>query len=322
MIIKNNKIIDSCSDTLPIGTLQPFLGKNAPQGYLFCEGQLLDKANYPELYQICGDLFGESTPTQFYLPDLRGRVVAGYNEDDSSFNTIGQLLGEKTHTLTVNEMPKHTHNVTVWNNYPASSYAGSGKKISETGDNADGNAENSEGVIAKGGSEPHNNIQPTLVLKWIVKAYSLLPTDFFSNGYDALPVGSEIEYDGTDVPAGYVKIDDDYSGNEYSSEEMRVGTWFGKPLYSKTFYRSKLINGTEEVVNHGIANVDKIWPDISKSFVIWPEGITGNLPYLNTDLANSIFVREIGIATFKLVSGLDRSNLSGYITFNYTKTTD
>lgn len=110
--------------------------------------------------------------------------------------------------------------------------------------------------------------------------------------------------------------------DKYSTDEQVIGTWFGKKLYRTTFYRSKLINGTEETVNHGIANVDKIWPDVSKSFAIWPTGFTGNLPYLNSNFANSIFLTDIDKTTFKLTSGLNRSNLSGYITLLYTKTTD
>lgn len=83
------------------------------------------------------------------------------------------------------------------------------------------------------------------------------------------------------------------------------------------------INGKTEIVNHGIKNVDKIWIDSSRSFAIWQSGFYGNLPYLNQeDYSISIFVYEINSSSFKLNSGLDRKNLSGYITLLYTKTTD
>ena len=109
----------------------------------------------------------------------------------------------------------------------------------------------------------------------------------------------------------------------YSSEEQVIGTWFGKNLYRKTFYRSVLINGTQETINHGIQNVDKIWQDISMSFVIWPTGFHANIPFLNNaTYDSSIFVYEINSTSFKLKSSLNRSNLSGYITLLYTKTTD
>lgn len=108
MILRNGKRIDGCTDTLPVGTVQPFLGLTPPLGYLVCNGQAVSKTAYPELYAICGDAFGESTATHFYLPDLRGKTIAGYNESDSSMNTLGKLLGQATHT---HASAAHTHTV-------------------------------------------------------------------------------------------------------------------------------------------------------------------------------------------------------------------
>lgn len=108
MILKNGKRIDGCSDTLPVGTVQPFLGLTPPLGYLICQGQLVSKVEYPELYNICKSTFGTETNTHFYLPDLRGKTIAGYDSNDSTMNTIGKLLGAKTHTHT---SAAHTHTI-------------------------------------------------------------------------------------------------------------------------------------------------------------------------------------------------------------------
>jgi microcystin-dependent protein len=108
MIIKNGKRLDGCTDTLPVGTVQPFLGLTPPLGYLVCQGQLVSKVEYPELYNICKSTFGAETETHFYLPDLRGKTIAGYDSGDSTMNTIGKLLGQKTHTHT---SAAHTHTV-------------------------------------------------------------------------------------------------------------------------------------------------------------------------------------------------------------------
>lgn len=109
MIIKNGKRLDGfCVDSLPIGTLQPYLGLKAPNGYLICDGSLISKTVYPDLYAICGSLFGAETSTHFYLPDLRGKTIAGYNADDSTLNTIGKLLEAISHTHT---SAAHTHTV-------------------------------------------------------------------------------------------------------------------------------------------------------------------------------------------------------------------
>lgn len=108
MILKNGKRLDGCSDTLPIGTIQPFLGLTPPNGYLACLGQLISKDEYPELYAICGDLFGQSTETHFYLPDLRGKTIVGYDENDTLLNVMGKMLGSKTHKHSV---AGHTHDI-------------------------------------------------------------------------------------------------------------------------------------------------------------------------------------------------------------------
>lgn len=188
MILKNGKRIDGCTDTLPIGTVQPFLGLTPPKGYLVCQGQLVSKTTYPELYAICGDLFGTATETDFYLPDLRGKTIAGYDENDTAMNTIGKLLGQKTHihttgnhTLTIDEMPTHYHDIVGSYN----SNAGLNLATSNNGDGTTGYMTYSP-VHPTGGSQAHNhgdtgeasNYQPTVVMNWIVKAAMLIPEYF------------------------------------------------------------------------------------------------------------------------------------------------
>lgn len=113
MILKNGKRIDGCTDTLPVGTVQPFLGLTPPLGYLVCQGQLISKKEYPELYNICKSTFGTETETHFYLPDLRGKTIIGYDPNDNLFNVIGKILGSRTHTHTsaehAHDIDGHTH---------------------------------------------------------------------------------------------------------------------------------------------------------------------------------------------------------------------
>lgn len=190
MILKNNKRIDGCSDTVPIGTLNPFLGSTAPYGYLICQGQKVSKTTYKELYEICGDTFGQSTNTEFYLPDLRGQTIAGYKEGDSTFGTLGGLIGGLTHlhstgnhTLTIDEMPEHTHGI-----YGA--LTGEDKAITNYGNDwgvGTTRSWNQSSNTNTGGSQPHNHgdtsstssIQPTIVLNWIVKAFQLMPNQSY-----------------------------------------------------------------------------------------------------------------------------------------------
>lgn len=190
MILKNGKRIDGCSDTVPIGTLNPFLGSTAPYGYLICQGQKVSKTTYKELYEICGDTFGQSTDTEFYLPDLRGQTIAGYKEGDSTFGTLGGLIGSLTHlhstgnhTLTIDEMPTHYHRTEFsWDNSAAS--GGDWGYVVKTHRDGRTNGDSEERV---GGSQPHNHgntsstssVQPTIILNWIVKAFQLMPNQSY-----------------------------------------------------------------------------------------------------------------------------------------------
>lgn len=204
MILKNGKRIDGCSDTVPIGTVNPFLGTVAPFGYLLLQGQKVSKTTYPELYAICGTTFGPETSTEFTLPDLRGQTIAGYKEGDSVFGTLGGLIGNKSisytptgvntggavgnHTLTANEsgLPKHKHSMR-WDG----GNIGSGSTFwylhREGGSNECYTSEEG-GTSASTG---HNHgftqptftgtqteldvVQPTVTLNWIVKAVMLIP---------------------------------------------------------------------------------------------------------------------------------------------------
>lgn len=191
MILRNGKRIDGCSDTVPIGSLNPFLGATAPYGYLICEGQLVSKATYPELYAICGDTYGTATATEFYLPDLRGRTIVGYKEGDTNFGTLGGLVGSVTsatgnHTLTIDEMPKHTHTQNQWifNGSSASgTHYGYGWQ-SNTGSMYNGMPSDwsSNGQTGGGGAHNHGSvstIQPSINLNWVVKAFMLMPNQSY-----------------------------------------------------------------------------------------------------------------------------------------------
>lgn len=101
---------------------------------------------------------------------LKGKVCLGLDEDDSEFSTIGKTGGEKTHTLTINEMPNHNHNIITWNNYNSGTMTG--VKVAKTIDNADGSSSSSQSISGAGGGEAHNNLQPYEVVgyMWIRRA--------------------------------------------------------------------------------------------------------------------------------------------------------
>lgn len=95
---------------VPLGVVEMYSGAGIPEGYALCDGQALSQSLYPALYQVIGTRFNKAGTASgmFCLPDLRGRFIVGQGSE-SDYNTVGNTGGEKTHTLTVNEMPSHSH---------------------------------------------------------------------------------------------------------------------------------------------------------------------------------------------------------------------
>lgn len=91
-----------------VGSILPFAGSVAPDGYLFARGQSVSTTEYANLFAVIGYAYGGSG-ANFSLPNLQGRVPVGLNSSETNFNTLGKTGGSATYTLTVNEMPSHTH---------------------------------------------------------------------------------------------------------------------------------------------------------------------------------------------------------------------
>jgi microcystin-dependent protein len=105
--------IDLVRSFIPVGTIIPYPSSYPPVGYLLCDGSSLSKTIYWQLYSIIGTTYGEDDPDSFCLPDLRGRVIFGNDNDAFSFANIG---GNSTVTLTNNNLPSHSHTGTVDSN--------------------------------------------------------------------------------------------------------------------------------------------------------------------------------------------------------------
>ncbi len=165
----------------PAGSIQMYAGNAVPQGWLLCDGSAVSRSAYAALFAAIGTTFGNGDgSTTFNLPDIRGRVAIGRNSSDSDFNSIGETGGEKEHMLTIDEMPSHKHDLygeeddldddargrgiySDDGNYHGIIGAGSG--IWGASDSA-----GRENYIAStGGDQPHNNLQPYIVLNYIIK---------------------------------------------------------------------------------------------------------------------------------------------------------
>src|SRR5215813_9335030 len=88
-----------------VGEIRIFAGNFAPAGWMFCEGQLLPISEYETLFNLIGTTYGGDGQSTFALPDLRGRVPMHFG---SGF-TLAETGGVETVTLTVSQIPAHSH---------------------------------------------------------------------------------------------------------------------------------------------------------------------------------------------------------------------
>jgi microcystin-dependent protein len=101
----------------PVGTILMYAGTGATlfEKYEFCQGQVRQKALFPELYAVIGNTWGPSTDTSFTFPDLQGRVPVGVGTVlGGGTYALGGKGGAESHTIGLNEMPSHTHGFTSY----------------------------------------------------------------------------------------------------------------------------------------------------------------------------------------------------------------
>jgi microcystin-dependent protein len=149
------------------GDLKPWPGAAIPAGWLDCDGALVSRTTYAALFAAIGTAWGAGDgSTTFALPDLRRRTLVGAGGTGTAQlgNAVGSRGGTETHTLTVAEMPSHTHTAPVYpTRVPGIPYFGA-RDASSSGNY--GNATTN----ARGGDGAHNNMQPSAVVRWLIKA--------------------------------------------------------------------------------------------------------------------------------------------------------
>lgn len=157
-----NIVAGVSGDTLPIGSVMEWDSDTIPVNWLLLNGQAVSRIAYNELFKLYGTRYGEGDgSTTFNLPNRKTRVSVGKDSADTDFNTLGKIGGEKTHKLTVSEMPAHNHGMT-WNTGSDSS-ASAVSWVSAT-------ATQVVNTKKTGGDGAHNNLQPYFVTNFIVKA--------------------------------------------------------------------------------------------------------------------------------------------------------
>lgn len=158
---------------IPVGTIAMFGAERDPEGWLRCDGRLLDRNAYAKLFAVIGTTHGFTSSSNFRLPDIRERAVVGSGTKYS----IGDKGGNSTVTLSINQMPAHTHQIGEvedqdrrFQSRTANQDIGIGSSgytyLTSTGNNAGGRSPIATTV---GGSQPVDIRSPYIGLPYIIK---------------------------------------------------------------------------------------------------------------------------------------------------------
>ena len=107
-----NRKADPVGDTLPVGSVVEYASDTIPENWLLCDGRAVSRTTYAQLFKVIGTTWGAGDgSTTFNLPSKLGLVTVGKNSNDTSFKTLNTKGGNKTTTLTSEQLPAHTHSV-------------------------------------------------------------------------------------------------------------------------------------------------------------------------------------------------------------------
>jgi microcystin-dependent protein len=164
---------------------EPFLGEIKimsfgfpPKGWAMCNGQLLPINQNQALFSLLGTTYGGDGRVNFGLPNLQARTPIHVGNG----HTLGEIGGEQAHTLTISEIPTHTHTANAANVTPSSNAPSNSRMISQSqGANLYAAASNLQtmapGALANvGGSQPHLNMQPFLTLTFCIALQGIFPS--------------------------------------------------------------------------------------------------------------------------------------------------
>lgn len=146
-----------------------------PKGWALCNGQLLPINQNQALFSLLGTTYGGDGRVNFALPDLRGRIPIHFG----SGHTLGERAGQESHTLTMQEMAQHSHTFSASNASPNQGSPSGNMWASNTGAYSSAAPDavmNPASISNAGGSQPHTNLQPYLVLNFIIALQGIFPS--------------------------------------------------------------------------------------------------------------------------------------------------
>ena len=165
-----------------VGEIRMFAGSFAPNGWLDCNGQLLAISENETLFQLIGTTYGGDGESTFGLPNLQGRIPLhmGTGPDGITY-PIAQNAGTTDVTLTTQQIPVHNHAVMATGNLggannPGNQLLAQGQNVQLFIGDAPTASLNPQTVTPVGGSQPHTNEMPYLVIRFIISLFGIFPS--------------------------------------------------------------------------------------------------------------------------------------------------
>lgn len=160
-----------------VGEIRMFAGNFAPVGWALCQGQLLPISENPTLFQLIGTTYGGDGQNTFALPNLQSRVPVHVGPGFA----LGQAAGAESVTLTTSQIPAHSH-VPLCNSAagssdtPASNFWAAATGATNYDSSAPNVAMAPAAIASSGGSQPHDNMIPFLVINFIISLFGIFPS--------------------------------------------------------------------------------------------------------------------------------------------------
>jgi microcystin-dependent protein len=163
-----------------VGEIRMFGGNFAPNGWLFCQGQVLSISEYDTLFNLIGTTYGGDGQNTFGLPNLASRIPVHQGSAPFGTYVIGQPGGTESVTLQTQQLPVHTHtalgsSIAATQPGPANGYWADwgSAQYSST---APGVAMGPQALAPAGGNQPHDNMSPYLAINFIISLYGIYPS--------------------------------------------------------------------------------------------------------------------------------------------------
>ncbi len=348
---------------LPAGTIVQWPRATAPANWLLADGSAVSRTTYASLFAAIGVQYGSGDgTTTFNLPNLKGKVAVGLDSSQTEFDTLGETGGAKTHTLTASEIPSHTHTISsdgahthttqiqIWQSSNEAGGFGlngsssflnrpavfSTSASGQWGSNSAGSHSHGGATGSAGSGTAHNNLQPYIVLNYIIKTSAgvtsgdselatrvgvvetaVRSVPLGGTGAPTLTSGAYLKGAGTSaitaqsgIPAG------DITSGTLAYDRFPVGTVV--QVVSGTYAGAEIGNSSSTYVSSGLS-VD-ITPRYSNSliFIQVSQNYLRNVSYAAN--AANVWLRR-GTTNIKSTSawnlGSTASEMNGPVNFSY-----